>query len=121
MLKSTTVSTTPILHSRKSIYLLLTIVGTIIPWFWLLQDPAALLSPSLFLQKTFVNNIATTWASDLILSAIAFFYFAWIELKRLQVSRSWIILYIGLTFGVGLCCSLPYFLYRREQWLHEKA
>jgi hypothetical protein len=120
MLKSMNASTTQQVNSRKSLYLLLTIVGTIIPWFWLLQDPAALLSPSLFLQQTFANNIATTWASDLIVSAIAFFYFVWIELKRLKVSQSWIILYIALTFGVGLSCALPFFLYRREQLLHEE-
>ncbi|WP_243147220.1 DUF2834 domain-containing protein [Scytonema sp. UIC 10036] len=99
----------------KPLYLLLTIAGSIAPWYWLLQDPSALLSPTLFLQKAFANNIATGLTSDLLISAIAFFYFAWIELKRLGVSRLWIFLYVGLTFGVGLSCALPFFLYRREQ------
>ncbi|KAM3099122.1 DUF2834 domain-containing protein [Phormidesmis sp. 146-12] len=49
------------------------------------------------------------------ISAIAFFCFVWIELKRLNVSRLWLILYVGLTFGVGLSCSLPLFLYLRAQ------
>jgi hypothetical protein len=121
MLKSTNISITRPFNSLKSVYLLLTIVGTIAPWFWLLQDPIALLSPSLFLQQTFVNNITTTWASDLIISAIVFFCYVGVELQRLKVSRFWLILYVGLTFGVGLSCSLPFFLYWREQLLKRSS
>jgi hypothetical protein len=110
MLKSTNISTTRPFNSLKFVYLLLAIVGTVTPWFWLLQDPITLLSPSLFLRQTFANNIATTWASDLIISAIVFFCYVGVELKRCDRSRFWLILYIGLTFGVGLSCSLPFFL-----------
>jgi len=117
MLKSTDAPVRPSSSSLKLIYLLFTVLGSIVPWYWLLQDPATLLSPTLFLQATFANNITTTWASDVVISAIAFFCFAWVELKRLNVSRLWLILYVGLTFGVGLSCSLPFFLYRREQIL----
>ncbi|NJO51009.1 MAG: DUF2834 domain-containing protein [Leptolyngbyaceae cyanobacterium RM2_2_4] len=109
MLKSTEVPVKRSSNILKPIYLLFTIVGSIAPWYWLLQDSATLLSPDLFLQATFANNITTAWASDLIISAIAFFCFVWVELKRLNVSRLWLILYVGLTFGVGLSCSLPFF------------
>lgn len=119
MLKTTQTSTTAPFVSIKSLYLLFAIAGTIAPWFWLLQDLTALLSPALFFQQTFANAIASTWATDLLISAAVFFCWVWIELKRLNVSRSWIILYISLTFGVGLCCSLPFFLYRREQLLER--
>jgi hypothetical protein len=121
MLKSTQVSTTGSFGSMKSLYLLLAIAGSIAPWSWLLQDLSALTSPTVFLQQTFANSIATAWATDLLISAVVFFGFVWIELKRLNVSRSWIILYIGLTFGVGLSCSLPFFLYRREQLLERHS
>jgi hypothetical protein len=119
MLKTTQVSTSTPFGLRKSLYLLFAIVGSIAPWFWLLQDPSALLSPSLFLQQAFANNIAAGLTADLLISAIAFFWFVWIELKRLNISHAWIILYVGLTFGVGLSCSLPFFLYRREQRLER--
>jgi hypothetical protein len=119
MLKSTQALKTVSFGSMKFLYLLLAIAGTIAPWFWLLQDLPALLSPPLFLQQTFANAIASTWATDLLISAVVFFGFVWVELKRLNVSRSWIMLYIGLTFGVGLCCSLPFFLYHREQLLER--
>lgn len=115
MLKPTKISTAAPFGSIKSLYLLFAIAGTIAPWFWLLQDLPALLSPTLFFQHTFANAIANTWATDLIISALIFFCFAWMELKRLNVSRRWMMLYIGLTFGVGLCCSLPFFLFHREQ------
>jgi hypothetical protein len=117
MLKSIDAPGKSSLNSTKFLYLLMTIVGAIVPWFWLLQNPAALLSPTLFLQLTFANNISTTWASDVVISAIAFFCFVWMELQRLKVSRLGLFLYIGLTFGIGLSCALPFFLYRREQIL----
>jgi hypothetical protein len=120
MLKSINASTTKAFNPMKIMYLL-TIAGWIAPWFWLLQDTSALLSPSLFLQRAFENNVAAALTSDLLISAIAFFCFAWIELKRLGVSRLWVILYIGLTFGIGLSCSLPLFLYRREQILERNG
>lgn len=121
MLKSTNVPATRSFNLMKPLYLLLAIEGSIAPWFWLLQDPTALLSPTLFLQAAFANNIASALTTDLLISAIAFFCFTWIELKRLGVSRLWVLVYIGLTFGVGLSCSLPFFLYRREQILERNA
>jgi Terpene cyclase DEP1 len=119
MLKSTNVPQKSLLNSPKPFYLFFAIVGSIVPWFWLLQDPTALLSPALFLQRAFANNVAAALTSDLLISAIAFFCYAWIELKRLHVSRLWLIMYVGLTLGVGLSCSLPLFLYRRAQLLEQ--
>lgn len=121
MLKSTDLSGKRSFNVLKPIYLFFTVVGSIEPWFWLSQDPATLFSPELFLQATFANNITTALASDLIISAIAFFCFVWVELKRLNVSRLWLILYVGLTFGIGLSCALPVFLYRREFILEQNA
>jgi hypothetical protein len=117
----TNISTTHSFNSLKTFYLILAIAGSIAPWFWLLQDPAALISPPLFLKQSFANNIATAWASDLLISASVFFAFASIELKRLGSSRLWILLYIGLTFGIGLSCALPSFLYRRELILERNV
>jgi Terpene cyclase DEP1 len=119
MLKSTNIAAKNSFNSMRPVYLLLAIAGSIVPWFWLLQDPIALLSPSLFLQRAFANNIAAALTSDLLISAIAFFCFVWIELKRLGTSQLWLLVYVGLTFGIGLSCALPFFLYRREQILEQ--
>jgi hypothetical protein len=58
MLKSIYASSTKTFNFMRPLYLLLTIAGSIVPWFWLLQDPVALVSPSLFLQRAFENNVA---------------------------------------------------------------
>lgn len=105
----------------KTTYLLLAIAGTIAPWFWLLKEPAVLMFPSLFFQQAFANNVAINVATDLFISAIAFLTLAWIELGRLNQSRWWILFYIALTFGIGLSCGLPFFLYRREAILERDA
>lgn len=115
MLPSTSISTKNSFNSIKVLYLLIAIAGSIAPWFWLLQDPTALISLPLFFQRAFANNVAAGLASDLVISSLAFFSFAWVELKRLKISRLWLIVYIGLTFGIGLSCSLPCFLFHREQ------
>jgi hypothetical protein len=118
MIESTAnISITNSFNLKKLLYLFLTIVGSIAPWFWLLQDPNVLVSPALFMQRAFANNVSSDVAEDLLISAIAFFGFAWMELKRLKISRLWMFVYIGLTFGIGLSCALPIFLYRREQFL----
>jgi hypothetical protein len=119
MSTSPNISAMRTIYSWKILYLLLAIAGSILPWFWLIQDPAALLSPNLFLHSTFANNIATAWASDLLISASVFFTFAANELKRLGSDRRWVLLYVGLTFGIGLSCALPLFLYRRELILEK--
>lgn len=105
----------------KAIYLLLTVFGSILPWLWILQDPTALFPLNLFFQKVFANNIASGLTTDLLISADAFFCFLFIELKRMGTSRLWMLVYIGLTLGVGLSCSLPFFLYNREQVLERNA
>lgn len=105
----------------KPLYLLLAIAGAILPWFWLIQDPTALLSPTLFLQRAFANNIAAALTTDLLISVMAFFCCVWMEQKRLKVSQWWCLLDVGLTFGIGLSCALPFFLYRREQILEQNT
>jgi Terpene cyclase DEP1 len=109
------------LNALKLVYLCLAIAGSIIPWFWLLQDSIVLLEPTVFFQRALANNVAIGLVDDLLISAIAFFCLAWMELKRLGSSRLWILLYIGLTFGIGLSCALPFFLYRREQILEQNV
>jgi hypothetical protein len=120
MIESTAnISNTNSFNFKKLLYLLLIIVGTIAPWFWLLQEPSVLVSPALFMQRAFANNVSSDVAEDLLISAIAFWGFVWMELKRLKVSQLWMFVYIGLTFGIGLSCALPFFLYRREQILEQ--
>jgi apolipoprotein N-acyltransferase len=120
MSTSTQISTNTRSFDLKTLYLLLAIAGSIAPWFWLLQDPTAILSPTLFCQRAFVNNVATAISSDILISATTFFCWAGVELKRLGSNPAWVTVYIGLTFGIGLSCALPLFLYRRELILERQ-
>ena len=70
-------------------------------------------SIELLIQQGFANYAASAFATDLLISALVFLCFTFFELKRLGLSRSRLIIYIAATFGIGLSCGLPLFLYFR--------
>ncbi|MEB3214861.1 MAG: DUF2834 domain-containing protein [Nostocales cyanobacterium 94392] len=109
------------LFSAKSVYLLLVIIGSIAPWICILQFFSQNgFSISSLILKEFDNYAAATFGTDLLISTLVFFCFAFIELKRLGLSRSRLLIYLAATFGVGLSCSLPLFFYFREGVLESK-
>jgi len=102
----------------KSRYLLLTIIGVIAPWSFLLKFFLKNgLDLDLFFQNAFANHVASAVAIDLLICADVFFCFSFIELKRLGLSRRWLFVYVVATFGIGVSCALPLFLYWRERAL----
>lgn len=104
--------------STKVVYLFLAIVGAIASWSLLIpffiQNHFSI---SLFLQDGFTNVVSSATAADLLLSALIFFCFSFLELKRLGISQRWLLVYIVITFSIGLSCALPLFFYFREQAL----
>ena len=72
------------------------------------------------IQKEFDNYAAAAFGTDLLISALVFLCFSFFELKRLGLSRSRLFIYVAATFGIGLSCSLPLFLYFREGVLAGK-
>ena len=109
------------LFSAKSLYLLLVIIGSVAPWSlileFLIQNGFSI---GLLIQKEFENYAAAAFGTDLLISALVFLCFTFFELKRLGLSRNRLIIYIAATFGIGLSCSLPLFLYFREGVLENK-
>ena len=115
------VSASTKLFSAKSLYLVLVIIGSIAPWSLLLKFIGENgFSIELLIQQGFTNYAASAFATDLLISALVFLCFTFFELKRLGLSRSRLIIYIAATFGIGLSCSLPLFLYFREGVLESK-
>ncbi|MGB3758258.1 MAG: DUF2834 domain-containing protein [Rivularia sp. (in: cyanobacteria)] len=110
------------LFSAKSLYLLLVIVGIIAPWSlivkFFMQNGFSI---GLLIQKEFDNYAAAAFGTDLLISALVFLCFSFFELKRLGVYRSRLIIYVAATFGIGLSCSFPLFLYFREGVLDKKS
>ncbi len=104
--------------SRSKLYLVLTVIGSLLPWIFLDQF---LFSGNAAIAEFFAQATATpvgiALAADLAISCIVFFCFTWFELSRLNLSRRWLWLYLGCTLGIGLSCSLPLFLYLRERQL----
>ena len=109
------------LFSVKSLYLLLVIIGSIAPWsliieFFIQNE----FSISSLILREFDNYAAAAFGTDLLISAVVFFCFTFFELKRLGLSRSRLFIYIAATFGIGLSCGLPLFLYFREEVLESR-
>lgn len=103
---------------RSRLYLALTLVGSLLPWIFLDQFLfSGNASVAEFLAQALANPVAIALSADLAISVLVFLSFAWFELARLGVSRRWLWLYLGCTFGIGLSCSLPLFLYLRERQL----
>ena len=104
---------------KKNIFLVLAVIGCIVPYYFFLQLPAedGFNLPSL-IQPFFANNFMRGAAMDLTISVIVFWVYAFLEASRLQMKNPWI--YVLATLLVGLSFALPLFLYFRERQLEAK-
>ena len=103
---------------QSSIYISLCIFGVLMPWLFLdLFLGETNPSISLFFSYIFNNNVSTSVAADLLISALIFFVFAFSEGNRVGMKRLWI--YIPATLMIGLSFGLPLFLYLRAKHLDK--
>ena len=102
--------------SRKNLYLVLAILGFLVPyWFFFKYLNANGLNISLLIQQLFANDISTFFAMDLIIATVVFWIFMANEAARLRIKNWW--LYLLASLVVGLSFALPIFLYFRERQL----
>ena len=103
----------------KTVFLGLTIIGFIIPFYFLFQfiNVHALNLPFL-IQQVFANDASTAFVADLTISIIVFWIFMFAEANRLQMKNAWI--YFLASSLIGLSFALPLFLYFRERKLETK-
>ena len=102
--------------SRKNIFLILAIVGLIVPYYFFLQVRA--FDPVELFQQFAASKILSGTAMDLLISVIVFWFFMFTEANKLQMKNSWV--YLLATLFVGLSFALPLFLYFRERKLESK-
>lgn len=103
---------------RRQIYLVLAVLGLIVPYYFLIAFLLAYgLHIQTFFKQLFGTPISTFFAVDLVLSCIVFMIFAGREASRYSMKRTW--LPMVALFTVGLSCALPLFLYLREPYLAE--
>ena len=105
--------------TKKTIYLVLAIIGFIAPYYFFLQLPGENgLDLPFLIQPLFANNLLRGVAMDLTVSVIVFWVYVFAEANKLQMKNSW--LYVLATLLVGLSFALPLFLYFRERTLETK-
>lgn len=97
--------------NRKNVYLALTLIGLVAPYYFFVQVREFDLQA---LSKQFAaNKLLGGLAFDLLVSVIVFWFFMFTEAKKLNMKNIWI--YFLAIFLVGLSFALPLFLYFRER------
>jgi Terpene cyclase DEP1 len=103
----------------KTIYLTLSFVGAILPYWqfvpWVIQQHG--INLSLFVRELFANRISAFFGMDVLVSAIVLIAFMRVENGRLKIRRRW--LPVLAVFTVGVSLGLPMFLYMRELRMEE--
>lgn len=104
----------------KHLYLVLAIIGIVLPYYFLITFLKAHgLDGRVFLQQLFGTQISTFFVVDLIIASIVFIVYLPQEAKRYSIHSWW--LYLIPLFGVGLSFALPLFLYVREDRVDGKT
>jgi len=99
--------------SKKNIYILLCILGTLLPLSqfvpWVVEHG---LNVHLFIQELFSTRIGSFFGLDVIVSALVLFVFIYFEGRKMHLNNLWIPIVATLSVGVSL--GLPLFLYMRQ-------
>jgi hypothetical protein len=102
----------------KTIYLVLCVVGVVLPYWQLIPWLTANgLNMSLLFRQLFVNHVGAFFGMDVFVSAAVLMFFVGSEGSRLGVRGLWLPLLAALAVGVSL--GLPLFLYMRERRLEQ--
>jgi hypothetical protein len=100
--------------NRKNIYLLLCVVGAVIPYSqfvpWVMDNGLPL---GLLVRQLFVNRISAFFGLDVLVSSVVLLVFMRIETQRLRLRFRWLPI-VGLC-TVGVSLAFPLFLYLRER------
>ena len=100
----------------RHLYLLLCVLGTILPYWkllpWVLEHG---LNLSLLCQELFATRIGAFFGLDVVVSAIVLFVFIATEGRRLAIANLWLPIVATLLVGVSL--GFPLFLYLRQRQL----
>ncbi|MBT8102327.1 MAG: DUF2834 domain-containing protein [Gammaproteobacteria bacterium] len=98
----------------KKIYLILAIVGAILPYLFFFQFfQSEGINLSAFVGALFVNGAAGGFSADLLFASLVFWLFMFTEQKRARGPNPYLFIFLNLT--IGLSCALPAYLYAREK------
>lgn len=92
----------------KNIYLALSILGAIVPFFFFIPFFGSEgFGLGTFVSALFANGAAGGFTADLLITSSTFWIFLWSR----KTPRFWV--YILLNLSIGLSCALPAYLYVR--------
>jgi len=98
----------------KKLYLLLAVIGAIVPYFFFFQFfQADGINISAFVSALFVNGAAGGFTTDVLLSSFIFWLFMFKQVKESNGPKPY--LFIFLNLAIGLSCALPAYLYVKEK------
>jgi Terpene cyclase DEP1 len=99
--------------TRKQLYLVFAIIGTIIPWIFFADFFSNQgFNLPLFFRSLFVNSVAGGFSVDLLISILLFWIWSFYDAKKHHVKHWWIVL--PTASCVGLALALALYLYFRE-------
>lgn len=98
---------------RKNIYLLLAVVGAVVPYLFFSEFVASQgLDLGAFVSALFVNGAAGGISADLLITSFVFWLWSYHDARQLEISNWWLIPIINLM--IGLSAALPFYLYLRD-------
>ncbi|MCP5381118.1 MAG: DUF2834 domain-containing protein [Kordiimonadaceae bacterium] len=98
----------------KNLYLILAIIGTIIPFIFLGQffQAEGFYVPGL-INALFSNGAAAGFTTDLVISSLVFWIYTFHAWQKSDGPNPYLFILLNLT--VGLSCALPAYLYARKK------
>ena len=108
-------------NGLRWVYLILAILGAVLPWQASLEFMEAASGSGFDLQRFIadanINPAARSLSRDLLIGASAITIWIVAEAKRLQVKRWWLALIA--CFSISFACGAPLFLFLREGRIKE--
>ena len=100
-------------EAMKSFYLILCVLGTVLPW-WQLQQfffDVGGFDLLAFVGAAAENPVAAGFSIDIVISSVVFCTFIFGDGRRRGMTNLWV--YVAANLLVGLSLALPLYLYRR--------
>jgi len=105
---------TGVAMSRQTLYLILAIVGAIIPYYFFLQHWTSQgIGIVDFVRAVFATAPASGFAADLFIASFVFWIAMFARCKKSNSPSPF--LFIALNLTIGLSCALPAYLYSVEK------
>jgi hypothetical protein len=101
------------------IYLILAILGTVLPlWQFLPFVAANGLDIQLFMRQLFQTHVSGFFAMDVLVSSFVLWVFVFSEGRRRSMRNLWV--YVACNLVVGVSLALPLFLFFRERTIDQR-